>query len=80
MRQAEAAAVTLEYLDDVPGAVALLCEAGEWREGVRVAYARARPELMEATIAPAAAAAAARILESVADDAARMGIPSRHLQ
>lgn len=71
-RQAEAAAVILEYLDDVPGAVALLAEAGEWRECVRVAYARGRGDLVDTTIAPAAAAASVRILESVSDDVARV--------
>ena len=72
MRYTEAAAVTLEYLNDISGAVALLCEGGEWTEALRVACCRGQMDLVESLIAPTAAAAASRILESVIEDTARV--------
>lgn len=71
-RQSEAAIVTLEYLNDVPSAVSLLAEAGEWEECVRVALARSRSDLVEGTIKPAAALAASRLLENVTEDLERV--------
>lgn len=72
-RHSDAAAVTLEYLNNIESGVRLLAEGGQWREAVRVAVARGAPQLMESVIAPTAAAAASRILESAREDAERVG-------
>ena len=69
---AHSAQILLEYLNDVPGAVAALTEGGQWTECIRVAYSRDRPELVESKIAPAAAMAASRILASLNEDCARI--------
>lgn len=41
-RPAEAAAVALEYLKDIPQALELLAQAREWREALRVAFSHQR--------------------------------------
>ena len=57
-----AAAVAAQHLGDVDRALGLLCKAREWREGSRVAYLHDRGDLVETTLAPAAAEAASEIL------------------
>lgn len=41
-RPAEAAAVAMEYLKDIPQALELLAQAREWREALRVAFSHQR--------------------------------------
>lgn len=45
----------LQHLGDVDGAVAALIAAKEWREGLRVAYANGRADLVDTDLVPAAA-------------------------
>ncbi|KAK9834184.1 hypothetical protein WJX81_006434 [Elliptochloris bilobata] len=71
-RLGDAAAVAATYLGDVDGAVALLAAAREWRESMRVAYAYGRGDLVETSLAPAAAEAAAAALEAARADEARV--------
>lgn len=51
----DAAVLLLQHLGDVDGAVAALITAKEWREGLRVAYAHGRPDLVDTDLVPAAA-------------------------
>lgn len=62
-RAADAAALTLEHLQDVDSAVLLLVGGREWREALRVAYSHSRPDLVDTLLAPQAAAAAAAALQ-----------------
>jgi len=52
---ADAAVLLLQHLGDVDGAVAALITAKEWREGLRVAYANGRADLVDTNLVPAAA-------------------------
>jgi hypothetical protein len=52
---ADAAVLLLQHLGDVDGAVAALIGAKEWREGLRVAYANGRHDLVDTDLVPAAA-------------------------
>lgn len=68
---AAAAAVAAQHLGDVDRAVGLLCRAREWRECTRVAYLHDRGDLVETTLAPAAAEAASGILTDALEAPAR---------
>ena len=61
---AEAARLSAEHLGDADSAVALLCQAREWREAVRNVALFGRQDLVETTVAPAAAEAASALLVS----------------
>jgi hypothetical protein len=52
---ADAAQLLAQYLGDIDGAVAALVAAREWREGLRVAYAAGRQDLVDTTVVPGAA-------------------------
>lgn len=68
----EAAQLTLEYLRNVPNAVRLYANAGNWREGLRVATNLGDMEMVNSILAPIAASAAERLLESFKDDTDRV--------
>eukprot|EP00227_Mantoniella_beaufortii_P019637 CAMPEP_0197589428 /NCGR_PEP_ID=MMETSP1326-20131121/10384_1 /TAXON_ID=1155430 /ORGANISM="Genus nov. species nov., Strain RCC2288" /LENGTH=413 /DNA_ID=CAMNT_0043154365 /DNA_START=83 /DNA_END=1322 /DNA_ORIENTATION=- len=67
-----AAAVASQHLGDVDRAVGLLCRAREWRECARVAYLHDRGDLVETTLAPAAAEAASGLLTEALEVPARV--------
>jgi elongator complex protein 1 len=71
-RHGEAATLVLEHLQDVPEAVRLLCGGGEWRRALHACYSRGFPRLVDAAIAPAAAAAAIRVLSTTSEDKERV--------
>jgi hypothetical protein len=75
---AAAAAVTLQYLRDVDGAVAGLCGAREWREASRVAHHAGRADLVDTVVAPHAAGAAQGMLagEGAGGRPAGWGLPA----
>jgi hypothetical protein len=52
---ADAAVLLAQHLGDVDGAVAALITAKEWREGLRLAYAHGRADLVDTDLVPAAA-------------------------
>ena len=64
----DAARVQLEYLKDVQKSVALYARGGNWREALRVAMTLGHPEYMDSILSPAAAEAAARLLEMFKED------------
>ncbi|KAG2485392.1 hypothetical protein HYH03_015878 [Edaphochlamys debaryana] len=66
---ADAAAVLLSYLNDVDNAVRTYTQAREWREATRVSHAQQRPDLVETVVAPAAAEAAAGLLDEAREAA-----------
>ena len=68
---AAAAAVAERELGDVDRAASLLCAARKWRDALSVAYARGRGDLVETTVAPAAAEAASGIVASAREAPAR---------
>jgi elongator complex protein 1 len=57
-----ASRVASEHLGDVDRAVGLCCAAREWRESTRLAYANDRGDLVDTTVAYAAAEAASQAL------------------
>ncbi|KAK9849951.1 hypothetical protein WJX84_009719 [Apatococcus fuscideae] len=57
-QSAEAAAVALQHLQDVDGAVSLLAQARQWRSALHTAYRHRRSDLLDTVIGPAAAEAA----------------------
>ena len=61
-RLVEAAAIAVQHLADGDSAVALLAQAREWREALRTAALFDRQDLVETTVAPAAAEAASALL------------------
>ncbi|CAD7702171.1 unnamed protein product [Ostreobium quekettii] len=61
-RLSEAASVALDYLQDTDDAVVLLAEARQWQEAVHIAYRQGRGDLVETTVAPAAAECATTLL------------------
>ncbi|KAK2076905.1 hypothetical protein QBZ16_005133 [Prototheca wickerhamii] len=71
-RPAEAARLRVEFARDVDGAVALLAAGGEWREGLRLAEAHARPDLVRRVLAPAAAVRASEALADARENAERV--------
>jgi len=66
-----AARVALTYVRDVDRAVELFSVARAWREAYIAAYSNDRGDLMETTIAPAAAGAAVEHLETFKENRAR---------
>ena len=52
---ADAAVLMVEVLGDVDGGVGALVGAKEWREALRVAGGRGRPDLVDTVVLPAAA-------------------------
>ena len=63
-RLVEAAAIAAQHLADIDSAVALLAQAREWREALRTVALFDRQDLVETTVAPAAAEAASTLLVS----------------
>jgi hypothetical protein len=59
---ADAAVLLLQHLGDVDGAVSALITAKEWREGLRVAYAHGRQDLVDTNLVPAAAQVSMEII------------------
>ncbi|KAK9859824.1 hypothetical protein WJX84_001803 [Apatococcus fuscideae] len=55
---ASAAALAMQHLNDVDGAVSLLAQARHWRSALHVSYRHRRSDLLETVIGPAAAEAA----------------------
>ncbi|KAF6250794.1 IKI3 family-domain-containing protein [Scenedesmus sp. NREL 46B-D3] len=69
---ADAAQLLAQYLGDVDGAVAALVAAKEWREALRVAYAAGRQDLVDTTVVPGAAQAAASLMEEATESTERI--------
>ena len=70
-RYADAACVAERYLHDVDRAVEWLAAGGEWRDALRVAADAGRSDLVDTTVAPAVAEAAAAALDDARTDADR---------
>ena len=68
---AAAAQVAERELGDVDRAASLLCAARNWRDALAVAYARGRGDLVETTVAPAAAEAASGLVATAREAPAR---------
>lgn len=61
-RLAAAATIAESHLRDADAAVGFLSQAKEWREALRVAAASDRQDLLETTVAPAAADTASTLV------------------
>ncbi|CAG9461392.1 unnamed protein product [Pedinophyceae sp. YPF-701] len=62
-RLREAGILVAEYMGNIDEGVSLMTQAREWRYAARLCYKHARPDLEETIVAPAAADAAAQLLE-----------------
>ncbi|KAL4852847.1 Elongator complex protein 1 [Chlorella vulgaris] len=71
-RAADAAELTLQYLQNVDTAVLVLAHGKEWREALRVAYGNGRQDLVDTLVAPQAAREAAAMLEDVGENIERV--------
>eukprot|EP00873_Tetraselmis_striata_P004301 jgi/Tetstr1/424565/TSEL_015091.t1 len=80
MTPVQAATLHLEYLRDVDGAVALLAQAAAWRDALWTAHRADRADLVKTVVVPAAADAAATLLQDTRDAAERIGKYSARLQ
>ena len=70
-RYADAACVAERYLHDVDRAVEWLAAGGEWHDALRVGADAGRSDLVDTTVAPAVADAAAAALDDARTDAER---------
>ncbi|CAK0773220.1 hypothetical protein CVIRNUC_004042 [Coccomyxa viridis] len=71
-RLRDAAVVSLEHLNSPDAAVQLFCSAHEWCQAACTAMDSRSSSLMDSCVAPAAADAAARLLESATEDRKRI--------